>query len=371
MKLTPRQTAAVSILLDLYAEARHPISYRRVAERLGVAPATAYRMLRLAEAKGCVAAVYAPPPREISPGRSSLLFAPTAMARGQLEAVAGRPLAPADVADVADPDWEATKKQILESLSRHDGTPDQEAFEELLAGLEEPGTPLGVAGRMIAALMVGIEESRDRAAARLRVAGGARRAAGSSTGAAEQSEFVQRLAAGGTRFGLSTLGGMLLGLVWADRRGRQLARRLEPYLDRFQSAVASLSPEQATDLSGFAGQVDQELRDRDRDRRAGGEETPARGCGTATPGGRPADGHRAGRRSADAYPADGRLADPHPADTHPSGGHPADGHPADTTPTLGTPPMVTPRIRTPRIGTPGLVGPGNGNRGPADISARA
>ena len=287
MKLTARQAAAVSILLDLYAEARHPISYRRVAERLGVAPATAYRMLRLAEAKGFVAAVYAAPPREISPGRSSVLFAPTEMAREQLEAVVGRPLAPADVVDVADPDWEAAKQKILESLAVREGIPGQEEFEELLAGLEEPGTPLGLAGRMIAVLMIGLEESRDRAAVRSRGAGGAGPATRPSPGAAEQSEFVQRLAGVGTRFGLSTLGGMLLGLAWADRRGRRLARRLEPHLERFQSAVASLSPEQATDLSGFAGQVEQELRVRER--RAGGEETPASGRDPGPAHGRPAD----------------------------------------------------------------------------------
>ncbi len=285
MELTVRQAAAVSILLDLYAEARQPISYRRVADRLQVAPATAYRMLRLAEAKGYVAAVYAPPPREISPGRSSLLFAPTGMAQEQLEAVAGRPLAPADVADVADADWEATKRRILESLAGREGTPGQEGFEELLAGLEEPGTPLGLAGRMIAALMIALEESRERATAGSGSRGGrgATSAHGAPAGAAvarEESEFVQRLAAGGTRFGLTTLGGMLLGLAWADHRGRRLARRLEPHLERFQSAVASLSPEQATDLSGFAGQVDQELRDRER--RAGAAETPAPGPETVT-----------------------------------------------------------------------------------------
>jgi len=232
-----------------------------VAKRLAVAPATAYRMLRLAEAKGYVACVYAPPPREASPGRSSVLFAPTEMAREQLEAVAGRPFAPASLPDAADPDWEATKARILETLASRERTPAAEAFEELLTGLEEPGTPLGLAGRMIAALMIAIEESRDRGAARV----------------AEQSEFVQRLAAGGTRFGLSTLGGMLLGLAWADRGGRRLAMRLAPHAERFQSAVASLSPEQASDLSGFAGRVEQELRDRDRPADAGEiAEKPAR-----------------------------------------------------------------------------------------------
>jgi hypothetical protein len=224
------------------------------------------------------------------------------MARVQLEAVAGRPLAPADLPDVADPEWEATKAQILESLATREGTPGQEAFEELLAGLEEPGTPLGVAGRMIAALMVGIEESRGRRATRSARAGRAGSAAGpaagadaAAAGAREQSEFVQRLAAGGTRFGLSTLGGMLLGLAWADRGGRRLARRLAPHLERFQSAVASLSPEQATDLSGFAGQVEQELRDRDRGRRT--EE----GGAALAPGGRmhPADASARQAPSAD------------------------------------------------------------------------
>jgi hypothetical protein len=232
MTLTHRQRDTVSALLDLYGDVRKPISYRRVAEILRVAPATAYRMLRLAEAKGYVVAVYAPPPREISAGRSSVLFAPTDLARSHIEALAG--------STIADEDWRTVKERVLEALARPGDAAARETLAYLLAGLEMPRTPLGLAGRVIAALMIGIEENCD--------------------GLPVGGELVRRIMRRGSRLGLSTLGGALLGLAWAEGHRRALVRLLEPHLERYESALSSLSPEQATDLAGFARQVDRALR---------------------------------------------------------------------------------------------------------------
>lgn len=241
MKLSYRQSAAVAALLDLYAESRQqPIAYRQVAGQLGVAPTTAYRMLRLAEKMGYVRAIYAVRSAGHSVGRSPVLFEPTDLAQGTIAAIASPP--PSDEA------WGTTRGRILEALASPEATAFKDALEELLASLDEPGTPVDVAGRTIAALMISLEESR---------------------GGADDSDLLERIARPGTRFGLSTLGGMLLGLAWADRATRTLADRLDRQVGRFQAALAELSPEQSSAIAGFVAQLDVALRARRRRQRSG------------------------------------------------------------------------------------------------------
>ncbi len=241
MKLTHRQSAAVAALLDLYADSREqPIAYRQVAERLGVAPTTAYRMLRLAEKMGYLRAIYAARPAERSAGRSAVLFEPTDLARRTIAAVAGPP---------PDEAWETTRARILDALASPEAAAYNDALRDLLAGLEEPGTPVDVAGRTIAALMISLEQSRE---------------------GVDDTDLLDRIARPGTRFGVATLGGMLLGLAWADRATRTLADRLDRQVDRFESALAELSPEQSSAIAGFVAQLDVALRARRRRRLGNG-----------------------------------------------------------------------------------------------------
>ena len=242
MKLTYRQSEAVAALLDLYAESREqPIAYGRIAEQLGVAPTTVYRMLRLAEKMGYVRATYAVRPATRAVGRSPVLFEPTDLAQGTIAAISSP--SPADEA------WGTTRGRILEALASPEATEFKDALRDLVAGLDEPGTPVDVAGRTIAALMISLEESR---------------------GGADDSDLLDRIARPGTRFGLSTLGGMLLGLAWADRATRTLADRLDRGVGRFQGALAELSPEQSSAIAGFVAQLDVALRARRRRRQSGG-----------------------------------------------------------------------------------------------------
>ncbi|MGK2851902.1 MAG: hypothetical protein ACSLFN_13440 [Candidatus Limnocylindrales bacterium] len=234
MKLTYRQSAAVAVLLDLYAESRdQPIAYRQVAERLEVAPTTAYRMLRLAQKMGYVRAIYATRQDAHAIGRSPVLFEPTDLARQTIADVASPP--------GTDEAWETARAHLFEALVSPETAAYKDALGDLLAGLEEPGTPVDVAGRTIAALMIGIEESRH---------------------GANDGDLLDRMARAGTRFGLSTLGGMLLGLAWANRATRTLAERLDRETERFQSALAELSPEQSRAIAGFVAQLDVALRAR-------------------------------------------------------------------------------------------------------------
>lgn len=241
MDLTYRQSAAVGALLDLYAESQEqPIAYREVAERLGVGPATAYRLLRLAERQGYLRATYAARPAERSVGRAPVLFEPTDLARSTLAKIASPP--PPDEA------WETTRARLLEALASPDAAAIDETLRELLASLDEPGTPVDVAGRTIAALMIGLEQAHV---------------------GLDDNDLLGRIARPGTRFSLTTLGGMLLGLAWADRTTRNLAVRLDGQVGRFEAALAALSPGQSSVIAGFAAQLNVALRARRHGRHGG------------------------------------------------------------------------------------------------------
>jgi DNA-binding Lrp family transcriptional regulator len=231
MTLTHRQTAIVRVLLDLCREPHEPISYRAVAERIGVSPPTAYRLLRLAEAKGYARAVYAQRPSVGGVGRSAVLFAPTDLARRLIADVAG---------PHADADWEATKSRVLEALSVR-RVPDAESVQQLLSELDRPASALATAGRLIAALMIALEELRPRPGNR---------------------DLPIRLADTGSRVGLAALGGLLVGLAWADQRRRSLTSRLERELQRLTAALGTLSPAEEADLADFVEQMSGLLRAR-------------------------------------------------------------------------------------------------------------
>lgn len=235
--LTHRQADVMATLLDLYLEAdEQPISYRAVAERLGVAPATAYRMIRIAEAKGHVVATYAPPGRSRSPGRATVLFSPSAQAHEMVNRIGGGSAARAD--------WEATKTRILEAVQQWDEATTDAVVGDLLASLQESSTPLATAATIMAAMMVGLEESQ--------------------AALPDRDDLVGRLSSGGGRLGLAMLGGMLLGLTWADRTGRQLHRRLDSRLDGLPAAIGAVPPESRDDLVGLVGLVARTVRSRRR-----------------------------------------------------------------------------------------------------------
>jgi hypothetical protein len=86
----------------------------------------------------------------------------------------------------------------------------------------------------------------------------------------DDDDLLDRIAKPGTQFGLSTLGGMLLGLAWADRATRNLAAQLDRQVGRFEAALAGLSPEQSSAIAGFVAQLDVGLRARRRRRLGAG-----------------------------------------------------------------------------------------------------
>ncbi|MDX1614648.1 MAG: hypothetical protein R3300_10095 [Candidatus Promineifilaceae bacterium] len=130
MNLTRRQEQFLRNLLDLYHEIREPAHYSLLAERLGVSRFTAYDMLRLLEEKGLAASVYRVSEERSGPGRSEVLFQPTAKAHRLLDLLAG---------EVDADNWALVKERVLQR-TRGGELADPELAQAILARIppDEP-----------------------------------------------------------------------------------------------------------------------------------------------------------------------------------------------------------------------------------------
>lgn len=124
MKLTRRQEAFIRTFLDVYRETQGPVHYSVLAERLGVSRFTAYDMLRLLEEKGLVTSDYQLTADKSGPGRSEVVFVPTALAHTMIAELVG---------DIGGEDWEAVKERILEKMRSGGKGTDREFEQEMLA----------------------------------------------------------------------------------------------------------------------------------------------------------------------------------------------------------------------------------------------
>jgi hypothetical protein len=161
-KLTARQRAFLDKLLELYRERKGPVHYSDVAERLGVNRFSAYDMLRVLEKKGFAASSYtlrsavpAASGAHPGPGRSMVVFAPTASAT-EILADWGEDARQAE-------DWPRVREQVLRKLSQARETSPREALTDLLARLPEAHAPLTFCTEMIGVLLLNMQRVRARA----------------------------------------------------------------------------------------------------------------------------------------------------------------------------------------------------------------
>jgi DNA-binding MarR family transcriptional regulator len=132
MEVTRRQETFIRTLVDLYREHAEPIHYSRLAEQLGVSPFTAYDMLRLLEERGYARSEYYLDEGKRQPGRSTIVFTPTAKAHGLMAELS---------ADVPPGDWESVKEALVERL-RSGSFPDPDLVVGVLASVPQSDTPV-------------------------------------------------------------------------------------------------------------------------------------------------------------------------------------------------------------------------------------
>jgi DNA-binding MarR family transcriptional regulator len=120
-------------LLALYTEAREPIHYSTLAERIGVSRITAYDMLRVLEEKGYAESVYQLTPDRTGPGRSTVLYRPTEKAIRAIDDLA---------AEVNAADWQALTDDIIAQMRTGMSGDEAAAITaELLARIPPEGPP--------------------------------------------------------------------------------------------------------------------------------------------------------------------------------------------------------------------------------------
>jgi len=226
--LTRRQQQFLSDFLDLYSNWGEPLHYTTLAEHVGVGKISAYEMLRLLEERGLVEAEYQLPDGSRGPGRASVVFRPTPLAREVLDQLAG--------GDTNQREWQASKERILRRLATGSDHDYDALLQELLARTPDQRSPIIYAAEMITAVILGLDSLIDSAEA---------------SALKEKLEEIGK--AGGV--GIGIFAGLGVGLSLAERINRRLAGFLLMQSGRFQSAIAQLSEENRRQLTEFTQEV--------------------------------------------------------------------------------------------------------------------
>jgi energy-coupling factor transport system substrate-specific component len=222
MSITERQQAFLEQFWELYREVKAPLHYSIVAQRLRVSNISAYDMLRLLKRKGLVASQYLLPKKQSGPGRSTVVFYPTQMAKALLS----RPFHE----EGERREWEDLKEKILDGLrKRKDGY--DEMLDELISHIPDCRSPMLHSAEVITAIVLQVSQLGGETRTRL------------------LREVRKLLAAGES--GLAALAGLPLGLMAAERGDGGLTNRLLSYVDRYQDDLSRLSAESKRALSEF------------------------------------------------------------------------------------------------------------------------
>ncbi len=225
--LTFRQSAFLSKVLDVYREAQCPQHYSVIADQLGLSPSAAYDMLKILEQKGMVKSEYVNPRVTGGPGRSTILFSPTAETTDLFSRVAGE--------SHHDEGWEDVKARILADLRRGVDSEHNDLLRELVDRIPEAQSPLVHCAEVITALLITLRET------------------GHTFG--RRSPVGQLLETRVSRMGMSILAGLALGLCLAHRRVQQRLSGFHRHMRRYEESLGELSPENLTLLHRFTCDV--------------------------------------------------------------------------------------------------------------------
>ncbi|NPV54864.1 MAG: hypothetical protein HPY71_15335 [Firmicutes bacterium] len=228
MSLTRRRKEFLLEVKKVYDETREPVHYAMLARALGVSKWTAYDMLKELEKQGYVRAEYVVNSYERAPGRSMVVFVPTKKARIFVETNS------TPDAGKLDDDWGHIKETVLRLLDDLRRSGPAKAIDRLGEDLAkmELDLPLMFCAHIIGMLVVCIKVV----------------SVGDVGTVAKLLSMAQE-----PELGLSLLAGTVLGITALKATGNlDLARRLSPYLGRYQRYVSQISSEERKLLLDFA-----------------------------------------------------------------------------------------------------------------------
>ena len=227
IRLTFRQKAFLSKVLDVYREMQVPLHYSVIAERLGLSNSTAYDMLKLLEQKGMVTSEYNIPKDNSGPGRSNIRFIPTAETIELFSHLAG---------DIREQDeWDDVKARILTNLSQGKADDYQDILNELLAKIPEPRSSLVRCAEVMTALLLNLREVKQELT--------------------EQSSVDNLLKAPASKLRMSILAGLILGLSHADQSAQRLLGIYQEYAEKYEASLQDLSRDSLLKLHRFTRDV--------------------------------------------------------------------------------------------------------------------
>lgn len=228
-KLTARQGTFLVKLVELYGEQHGPVHYSDLAGRLAVSPFSAYDMLKVLEKKGLVQSTYALAAQHSGPGRSLIVFSPTAQATSLLSQ---------EGSGLGD-EWAGMRGRILARLRDARDANYRDILDDLLAHLPDAKTPIAYCAQMIGILLLNMRRAVPGPESRIRSLNPFRALAALRT---ENDEA-----------GLEALAGLSVGTTLAadDETRASLTQRLLGQARRYQATVAHLSAEARSALGQF------------------------------------------------------------------------------------------------------------------------
>jgi Mn-dependent DtxR family transcriptional regulator len=228
-KLTRRQQEFLGKLLDLYQQEGEPIHYSILAENLDVGKVTAYEMLCLLEDRGLAQAEYQRPEDRSGPGRSTVVFRPTALAASTFSDLAG--------GGWDEEEWEQAKHRVLEQLRAGKVGGYETLLNDLLARLPGQRSPIIIyLAEMITATVLGLHSLKDVAEAH------------------SLMKILRNLGLPG-EIGLSALTGFSASLSLVERVNRQVASVLLKQTKKYQTVLSEMSAENQRRLAEFTREV--------------------------------------------------------------------------------------------------------------------
>ncbi len=225
--LTSRQSVFLGKVLGLYREAQYPLHYSVIAEQLGLSPSATYDMLKLLEQRGMVKSQYVTPKVIGGPGRSTILFSPTAETTDLFSQVAGE--------SHDEERWKDVSTRILANLRRGTESEYNDLLLELVDRITEAQSPQVHCAEVITALLMNLRET------------------GNTFG--RRSPVSQLLENRVSRMGMSILAGLALGLCLADPKAQQRLSGFHRHMRKYEESLGDLSPQNLTVLHRFTCDV--------------------------------------------------------------------------------------------------------------------
>ena len=223
-KLTSRQKTFLSRLMDVYRDIRQPVHYSMIAQRIGLCSSSAYDMLKVLEQKGMVISQYRTPKAATGPGRSNIMFLPSAKTLKQFDIQA--------MGIQENREWGKTKTALLTGLDPAKSKDYRKFASSLFERAARMHSPLVTCAHIMTGLLLNLKMSKHEPG--------------------DQSNIGALLEAPATNLGMSSIAGLVLGLSLTDEKVRKELKNYQEYIHKYIVSLQDMSSENLVMLRDFS-----------------------------------------------------------------------------------------------------------------------